>query len=80
MGVSSVAAKFGGGSPDQLLLDAARNYGRRVAGQGVSRVTLTLADGSKRKLDVPPAGEADARRTQALADFPEGRGAGRVAH
>jgi hypothetical protein len=40
-------------SPDQQLIEAARAYARRVTGQSVTRVTLTLADGSKRKLDVP---------------------------
>jgi hypothetical protein len=39
--------------PDQLLIDAARHYARRTAGQAVWRITLTLADGSKRKIDVP---------------------------
>lgn len=39
--------------PDKLLIDAARHYARRTAGQAVRRITLTLADGSKRKIDVP---------------------------
>jgi hypothetical protein len=45
-------------APDQLLIDAARHYGRRVTGQAVQRITLTLGDGSKRKIDVPPSGFA----------------------
>lgn len=35
------------------MIDAVRNYGRRVEGQGVRKVTLELDDGSKRKIVVP---------------------------
>jgi len=47
------------GTPDRILIDAARHYARRTAGQGVQRITLTLADGSKRKLEVTAHGGAD---------------------
>jgi hypothetical protein len=46
-------------TPDAVLIDAARYYARRTAGQGVQRIALTLADGSKRKLDVPLAAAGD---------------------
>lgn len=46
-------------SPDQLLIDAARHYAKRTAGQGVQRIALTLADGSKRKIDVPVQAAGD---------------------
>jgi hypothetical protein len=46
-------------SPDQILIDAARHYAKRTAGQGVQRIALTLADGSKRKLDVPLQAASD---------------------
>jgi hypothetical protein len=46
-------------SPDQILIEAARNYAKRTAGQPVQRIALTLADGSKRKIDVPVQTAAD---------------------
>lgn len=42
-------------SPDQMLIDAARNYARRTAGQGVRRLTVTLDDGTRRMIEVPQA-------------------------
>lgn len=44
-------------SPHQFLIDAARHYAARVAGQSVERITLTLTDGSKQKIDVPSTGD-----------------------
>lgn len=40
-------------SPDQKLIEAARNYARLVTGRPVHRITLLLDDNSKRKIDVP---------------------------
>jgi hypothetical protein len=39
-------------TPDRILIDAARHYARRVAGQAIQRITLILADGSKRRIDM----------------------------
>lgn len=44
-----------GAAPDRILIDAARHYARRTAGLGVQRITLTLSDGTKRKIEVGPA-------------------------
>lgn len=46
-------------TPDQILIDAARHYAKRTAGQAVQRIALTLADGSKRKIDVPVQATGD---------------------
>ncbi|VTR92787.1 unnamed protein product [Gemmata massiliana] len=44
-------------APDHLLIDTARQYARRVAGQELQQVALTLADGAKHILDMAGAPE-----------------------
>ncbi|VTU01044.1 ---NA--- : [Gemmataceae bacterium] len=46
-------------TPAHVLIDAARHYARRTAGQGVRSVNLQLTDGTKLKIEVPPAPSED---------------------
>ena len=41
--------------PEQTLIDAARHCASRVSGRKVSRIVLTLDDGTKWKIDLPKA-------------------------
>ena len=43
--------------PEQLLIESARRYARSVTARRLTRISLTLEDGTKRKIDIAPTRE-----------------------